>query len=945
MAIHTVRVTDDAATDPIGEDVLAEIRRTLGLHGIDRVRTARVYRLEGVAREDAETLARKLLADPVADRWTLDAPILPDATRTVEVAYHPGVMNPVASSILKSAADLGIRPAAVDASREYAFYGRMDEDAVRRVIARLLVNPTVEHVVTQEPETLALTGTPGSTRRIPLAGMDDAGLRALSDAGLYLALEEMRALQEHFAALERDPTDLELEVLAQTWSEHCVHKTFRSPIVVDGTPKPPLMTRLKDVARQFPDLVVSAFVDNSGVLAFYDGWAVAGKVETHNSPSAIEPYGGAMTGSGGVFRDVMGTGLGGSVIASTDMFCFAPPDLPPAEVPPGALRPDYLLRRVVAGVRDYGNRMGIPTNNGSVHFHRDFRAKPTVIVGAYGLLPEAVARKGEPEPGDRILALGGRTGRDGIHGATFSSTAMTSDTIDVNAQAVQIGNAIEEKRLLDAVVACREAGRIRAIQDCGAGGFSSAIGEMGKDIGATVDLERAPLKYSGLAPWEIFVSESQERMVLAVAPDDVGAVTEICRLYNVEATDLGAFEPTGRLVVRYEGDVVGDLDMGFLHDGWPRRDQIATFAPRPGPEELPEPPGSVEDWRRVAQAVIGHPNVASKEPIVRQYDHTVQGTAVIGPYHGPEGDAASDAAVLRPLLDRPYGLVIAHGLNPVLNTFDPYWGALWAAAEALANLVAVGGNPREVGLIDNFIWPFPDAASLGALDRAMEGCTDVMRAVGRPFISGKDSLSSTYRFPDGRVLEIPPVLCVSAFGRIEDVERTTTSAFKRPESDLLLVGARDADAMGGSAYLDTFGLRGHRPPHVDLAALPATLDAVYARIRAGDVLACHDVSEGGLFAAVVEMGIGGDLGAEIDIAGLGPRADLALFNETAGTFVLEVADAKAIGAALGGVPHARIGRTIPDPVVRVLAGGEPLFDAALADLQSAWEAPMRAVFH
>lgn len=948
--IHTIRVASKADTDPVGQDVLAEVRRTLGLSGLSQVRTVKVFRLEGVSPTDAETLARRLLADVVDQRWTLDAPLVVDADRVVEVAYLPGVMNPEAASILKAARDLGIALVAADASREYAFYGDLPPADLDRILKRLLVNPTIEALVTAPPATLVIAGEPGPTRHVPIATLSDAELLALSDAGLHLDLAEMHAIRDYFDEIGRMPTDLELEALAQTWSEHCVHKTFKRPLVVDGIPKPPLMTRLKEASRRHADLVVSAFVDNSGVLAFYDGWGLAGKVETHNSPSAIEPYGGAMTGSGGVFRDILGTGQGAAVIASTDMFCFAPPDLPAADVPPGCLPPDYLLRRVVAGVRDYGNRMGIPTNNGSVHFHPDFRAKPTVIVGAYGLIPLDRAAKGRPLPGDRILVLGGRTGRDGIHGATFSSTAMTARTIEVNATAVQIGNAIEEKRTLDAILACRDEGLIRALTDCGAGGFSSAIGEMGEAVGVAVDLDRAPLKYPGLAAWEVFLSESQERMVMAVAPADVARVMEICRLYNVEATDLGAFEPTGRLVVRHGGARVADLDMRFLHDGLPEKTLVGTWAPRLGPRDLPAVPEGPDAWLEVLCRVLAHPNVASKEPICRQYDHTVQGTGVLPPYGGPRGDAPGDAAVIAPLLGRPYGAVIAHGLNPVLNTFDPYWGGIWAAAEAMSNLVAVGGDPRAVGLIDNFIWPVSDAPALGGLDRAVEACVAVMDALGRPFISGKDSLSSTYRYPDGTILEIPPVLCVSAFGRIDDVSRTTSTALKAAGSVLVLVGARDADAhtghgMGGSIAWEVQGHRGHHPPRVDLGVLPRTLDAVYAAIRSGRVAACHDVSEGGLAVAVAEMGFGSEVGAEIDVAGLAERPDVALFNETAGVFVAEVADAATAAELFGGVPHAVVGRTLAAPELRVLDAGRPLFSAALADLRAAWEAPMRAVFH
>ena len=355
-----------------------------------------------------------------------------------------------------------------------------------------------------------------------------------------------------------------------------------------------------------------------------------------------------------------------------------------------------------AAVSDERRLWGFVDTTGRVVVPPRFKRASRFIDGrAYGLLPERYARKCQPLPGDRVLALGGRTGRDGIHGATFSSTAMTSDTIQVNAQAVQIGNPIEEKRLLDAILVCRDQGLIRAITDCGAGGFSSAIGEMGKPLGVTVDLERAPLKYSGLAPWEIFVSESQERMVLAVAPENVPALLEVCRRYNVEATDLGVFEATGRLVVRHDGEVVGDLDMAFLHDGWPERRLQATFAPRPGPAELPEPPRDRDGWRQAVLEVLGTGNVASKEPIVRQYDHTVQGSCAGAPFGGRRGHGPGDAAVLAPLLGRPYGMIIAHGMNPVLNTFDPYWGTLWAGAEAMSNLVAVGGDPDEDLWVDD----------------------------------------------------------------------------------------------------------------------------------------------------------------------------------------------------------------------------------------------------
>ena len=987
--IHVVRVTAKTECDPAGEDLLAEIRRTLGHAEIARVRTAHVYRIEGISAAEAETLAEQLLCEGVNHRWTLGAPVITDADRLVEVTYLPGVMNPEAASILKSALCLGIEPTAVDASREYAFYAaagqKIPAAAIEEILHRLLLNPTVQQVVTAEPETLTIAGETGATKRIAIRTMDDAALAALSAEGLYLEPDEMRAIQDYFVELERDPTDLELEALAQTWSEHCVHKTFKRALRIDGEAKAPMMRRLKQTSEMYDDLILSAFVDNSGVMDFYDGWAICGKVETHNSPSAIEPYGGAMTGSGGVFRDILGTGRGAKVVASTDMFCFAPPDLPEGEIPPGALPPDYLLRQVVAGVRDYGNRMGIPTNNGSLHFHPDFRAKPTVIVGAYGLLPVAAAPKGEPRDGDRVIALGGRTGRDGIHGATFSSVQMTADTMSVNSQAVQIGNAVEEKRLLDAVLECRDAGLIQAITDCGAGGFSSAVGEMGEEIGVHVELERAPLKYAGLAPWEVFLSESQERMVLAVAPENVAAVRAICATYNVEVSDLGTFEDTGKLHVTWHGETVADLSMHFLHDGLPEktlegRSALVADGDGDAPGARPEAPSDPAGWIALAEVVMAHPNVCSKEPIVRQYDHTVQGGSALPPYGGAEGDAPGDAAILAPLLGKPYGLIVSHGMHPALNLLDPYWGSVWAAAEALSNYAAVGGDVREASLIDNFIWPVPEGEQLASLSRAVDACVDVMHAVRRPFISGKDSLSSTYRYPDGRVLHIPPVLCVSVFGRIPDVRRTASSALQRAGSRLVLVGARDAGGLGGSAYLDAMasgggsnGASGNgqatgRVPRVDLDLLPRTLAAIHAAIRDGHVASCHDLSEGGLLAAAAEMGFGGDYGVALDLARLvatGERVEEALFAETAGVFLVELAegadptvvfggdvsgDAGAGGDGAGGsdapgVPWVDVGRTTEAETLAVRSGAVDVFEVGLTALQAAWERPMRAVFH
>ncbi|MFZ5644001.1 MAG: phosphoribosylformylglycinamidine synthase subunit PurL [Bacillota bacterium] len=943
MPVHEVRVVNlPDIPDTVGEALLYEIHNTLGIKDIVNVRTAKVYRFEGISKSEAKLVADRLLSERIFQKYSINEPVL-EGDEVVEIAYKPGVMNPEAATIMKSVSDLGIKGLlAADSGREYAFYGPGALPGnIEQILKKLLVNDTVEMVIKTGPKTLIIEGIPGSTRIIPIRQMSDNDLMELSKDKLFLNIDEMRAIQNYFIDIGRDPTDCEVETLAQTWSEHCGHKTFKADLIVKGKKKEPLLKRLQEATREAKNpLVLSAFVDNSGVMALYDGWAICGKVETHNSPSAIEPYGGAMTGSGGVFRDVMGTGQGARVIASTDMFCFAPPWMNQEDIPPGCLHPKYLLRKVVSGVRDYGNRMGIPTNNGSVHFHEDFRAKPSVIVGAYGILPGDRCQKGRPVPGDLAVVIGGRTGRDGIHGATFSSGEMTDRTIDINSSAVQIGNAIEEKRMSDALLVASSQGLVRAVTDCGAGGFGSALGEMGQETGVLVWLEKAPLKYPGLSPWEIWLSESQERMVLAVSEENWPEVEKICLNHNVEAVVLGAFTDDGRLKVTYNGETVCDLDMHFLHDGLPKRTLTADWVAPEGGKAAPGPPG---DWTEAFCRVMSHPDVCSKEPILRMYDHGVQGASSLPPFGGIDGDAPNDAVVIAPVYGKEYGMVVSHGLNPVLNNINPYHGSTWAAAEAVSNAIAVGANPGDLCLIDNFIWPYPDEESLGALDMAVDACVDFVKATGMPFISGKDSLSSTYRNSDGTMIKIPPVLCVSVFGRVADIKATVTADFKKKGSVVALVGARNASEMAGSVYCRTMGISGKNLPKINLEETNRVFHGLHLAIKKGIVLSCHDISEGGLAAAVAEMCFGGGVGCRIDI-GTGDLPEEFMFNETAGNFLVELEDEDIISDIFNGVPCRVIGKTTEDTAIAVYREGNLLFRADIEVLRDAWKRPMREVF-
>lgn len=957
--IQTIRVRTVVEPDLLGEAVLSRLYQTLGRNDIKKVETVKVYRLEGIGKREAKTLAEKLFCETINQKYTLNKPIINSTSRVIEIAYKPGVMNPEVESILKSAKDLGIMVTAADSSREYGFYGKHQKDNVEEIVRRLnLFNPLVEEIIKKPRKTLQIKGVRGKTIIIPIRQLSDKELMQLSKDKLFLNLEEMKVIQKYFQKIRRDPTDCELETLAQTWSEHSGHKTFKGKLFVDGIGKKPLIERLKKEALKHNKNIVSAFVDNSGVMDFYDGWAISGKGETHNSPSAIEPYGGAMTGSGGVFRDIVGTGKGGKVLISTDIFCLANPNLPSSKLPPGSLPPNYLLKRVVAGVKDYGNRMGIPTNNGSFHFHDDFRAKPTVLVGAYGILPKKSAQIGKPKTGDIIISVGGRIGRDGIHGATFSSGKMTDQTIVTNAQSVQIGNAIEEKRTFDAIIEARDKNLIRAIQDCGGGGLSSAIGELGQYLGVRVQLKNAALKYQGLSPWEIWLSESQERMIVAIPKAKLSLFKKTCKKYNVESSVLGTFDTDKKLKVFFGKEIVCSLDMEFLHHGLPQRKMTAskpkdhlrgalkvTSILRGGV------PQTQKDWIKILKQVLSHGNICSKESIVRLYDHSVGGTNILQPFSGELMDGPNDAAVIRPLLDKPYGMIVAHGLNPILNRIDPYWGSIWAATEAISNYVSVGGDYKNASLINNYIWPFPNEESLWSLNKSVDAVIDFMNVIKIPVISGKDSLSSTYRGSDGTVIKIPPVLCISVFGKIPDVRKTVSSDFKQAGSIVCLLGKIDLGAMGGSVYFDVNRILGENVPKVDLRLLRKTLDALTRAIQNGRILSCHDISEGGLITSIFEMCVGGNMGAMIstsevdkDTSEVYSRSDYLLFNETAGCFIAELENKEIAKRLFKHIPYVMLGKTQKEKIITVSKNKKKLFSANLEDLKKSWQEPMKKVF-
>ena len=977
LARYCVEVRSRLKPDPAGSRVV----ETAAAHGLRRVRACevrRLYFLKGhLSLDDVTRLARTLLADPVIETfscWAGTVPCQPahSEEHIVDVALRPGVTDPVAENLVRAARLVGVDGVVQAATgRRYVLEGNLTPEELEHLAVDVLCNPLIEHHAVDrpvDPAFVAAQEADDTVEVIPLRDADDAMLEAISrERRLALNLEEMRAIRAYYRREGRDPTDAELEMLAQTWSEHCVHKTFKARIrytgPAPGAPRdaPPVHQTVDGLLRSYiraatervaKPWVRSAFVDNAGIVAFTDELDVAFKVETHNHPSALEPFGGANTGVGGVIRDILG--VSARPIANTDVLCFGPQDLPDERLPAGALHPRRVAAGVVHGIEDYGNKMGIPTVNGAIFYHPGYTANPLVFCGCVGMLPRG-SHPTQPQPGDLIVVVGGRTGRDGLRGATFSSMEMDQTTGEVAGSAVQIGHPIQEKQVLDVILQARDERLYHAITDCGAGGLSSAVGEMGRRIGARVHLERVLLKYAGLRPWEIWLSEAQERMVLAVPPDRWPRLQEICALHDVEAVCIGEFEPTGRLRLFYGQRQVGDLSMRFLHEGLPRRELKAVWPP-------PELPRRSRTSRRSLSpaeallALLAHPNIRSREEVVRRYDHEVQGGTVVKPLVGAADHGPSDAAVVVPFEvaegaqgDGPVpALALGVGLCPQYGELDPYVMAWAALDEALRNVVAVGGDPDHTAVLDNFCWGNPDLPDrLGALVRCAQGCYDAAVAYGVPFISGKDSLNNEYADADGTRHAIPGTLLISALSVISDARATVTMDLKEAGNALYVVGDTRAE-LAASHFLEVAG--GEVPGAEALPApVPNALErlrALHAAIRRGLVRACHDCSEGGLAVALAEMCLAGRLGAEVDLGAV-PRAaglddDRALlFSESLTRFVVEVTPERAKDfealMAEAGVPTARVGSVAAHGRLRVRGtGGDVVLDLPVTELERAW---------
>jgi phosphoribosylformylglycinamidine synthase subunit PurSL len=924
----------------------------LGIKSVSTALVRDVYYLDAkLTAKQLDLIGRELLADPVTQEYGIDS-ISSEAKKAgahvIEVAYKAGVVDPVEETVLIGLRDLNIKGVkAVKTAKLYILEGKLTAKQLDNISSKLLVNPIIHHVITSGESVFSANPQYRfALKEIDLMGNEKAAMEEMR-LGYTFSDIERNAVRDYYKKLGRNPTDVELETLTQTWSEHCVHKTFKAKISYDGKTVNNIMK--STIARVTKELdkpwCLSVFVDNSGVIDFDGKWALCFKVETHNHPSAVEPYGGAATGIGGVIRDPLGTGLGAKPILNTDVFCFAPPDFPYEKLPKGVLHPRRIFKGVRAGVADYGNRLGIPTVNGAILFDERYLANPLVYCGTMGLMPVSMAKKRKHKSGDLIVLIGGKTGRDGIHGATFASEQLTDESGAVSYTSVQIGNPIVEKKVIDILLQARDRGLYSRITDCGAGGLSSAVGEMGEETGARVDLDKVPLKYSGLNYAEIWISEAQERMVIAVPPEKIGELLALCQSEDVQTTVIGEFTNAKKLNLFYKDHRVADLDMKFLHEGIPQWQLKAVLNQTQYPEPDFKQPN---DLGKSLKDILGAWNVCSKEWVIRQYDHEVQGGTVIKPLVGITNEGPGDATVIKPVFDSDKGVIVANGINPKYGQISPYWMAAAAIDEALRQIVAVGGNLKQVALLDNFCWgDTRKPEMLGALVEAAQACYDMAKVYETPFVSGKDSLYNEFEY-EGKIIAIPHTLLISAMGIVEDVKRSVSMDFKQA-GDLIYVVGETKNEMGGSAYLDTKGFVGNSVPKVEPVKAKKLMEKLSQASEKGLVKACHDCSEGGIGVAVAEMAFAGGLGAEIKMKSIPVnekigRDDFILFSESNSRFIVEVApeNKDKFEKTLKGVSFANIGTTNETGKLEVFGlTGKRVVSELISDLKEAWQKPLR----
>ena len=987
--------------DARGNSIKAMLASNYGVE-VGTVRVILGYQVRAeMTNEEAQRTVFDLFADPVIEEGCVNETLLdnkvifPIAPQiAITTGFKPGVTDNAAQAGLDGL--LTIFPsisegAEVATSRSYLFWGVPEETSSEwlasklhnRMIERAIIADSIDCKAGNWPS-LDFPDRPALQQQKPATvnlEVSDEKLIEISQNGLLaLNLGEMQAIQAHYrnekvriargtrGLVPNAPTDVELECLAQTWSEHCSHKIFAAKIhhvdtetgedsSIDSLFKTHIMTPTLDIQSKV-DWLLSIFHDNSGVIAWNDDWSLCMKAETHNSPSALDPFGGAMTGIVGVNRDILGTGLGARPIANTDVFCFGPPNYS-GPIPEGLFHPSRVFRGVHAGVRAGGNESGIPTVNGAIIFDDRYLGKPLVYCGTVGLMPRRLPDGREshiktPTPGDIVYMVGGRVGSDGIHGATFSSLELTEES---PSSAVQIGDPITQKKMIDMVLEARDLGLIQVITDNGAGGLSSSVGEMAELTGgADLDLSVVPLKQAGLSAWEILVSESQERMTIGVSAADCEAFEKLANLHEVEATAVGIFTDSGSFIVRFGEQTVADLPISFLYDGCPQLQLESEWAP-PVHEPILFPQANADEMGEILCQLMARPNIASKEWWVRSYDHEVIAQSVIKPFCGVNHDAPGDAAVIAPIQGQTQGAVISNGIAPRYSDIDAYAMAAASIDEALRNAVCVGVDLDLIAGLDNFCWPDPVESAktpdgrykLAQLVRANRALDEVCRAYNLPCISGKDSMKND-AILDGKKISVPPTLLFSLIGNHSDVRKAVSSDFKNVGDHIYLLGETHQE-LGASelAFMFRDGSGGQsgiggEVPEIDTARNLSMYRSLTAAMRTGLVASAHDCSDGGLATAVAECCFGSDSGGIIDISSISfdcSRIDAwgALFGESLGRILVSVKtiDCAAFESAMKGHACYALGRVEAGDRITFNNGDDAVLSASMADLRVAWK--------